>query len=140
MWIRQFSKVYQNISPDAIWHLWSNIDNWKEWNPGVEYCKLNGKFAKGSNFTLKSKGAPEVIIDLIEVEKGKKFIDCTTFPGAKMYGMHEIEVVTEGIKLVTTMKVEGWLSYLWIFLVAKKVVAKIPEQTDNLVKLARKNK
>ena len=100
---------------------------------------MNGAFAKGSNFTLKSKGGPEVTIDLIEVDRPKKFTDCTRFPGAKMYGMHEIEFVDEGIKLITTMKVEGWLSYLWIFLVVKKIVAKIPEQTDNLVALARKN-
>ena len=139
MWIRQFSKIYQNVSADDIWSLWSDIDNWHEWNPGIEYCKLNGAFAKGSNFTLKSKGGPEVTIDLIEVDRPKKFTDCTRFPGAKMYGMHEIEFVDEGIKLITTMKVEWWLSYLWIFLVVKKIVAKIPEQTDNLVALVRKN-
>ena len=140
MWIRTYSKTYSNITADAIWNRWSDINNWHEWNPGVEYCKLHGPFAVGSHFMLKSKGGPEVKIELFEIEKGKKFTDCSTFPGAKMYGIHEIEETPDGLKLITTLKVTGWLTYLWVFILAKKIVAKVPEQTDNLVELARQKK
>ena len=140
MWIRTYSKTYDNVSAQAIWNQWSDVNNWHKWNPGVEYCKLHGTFAVGSHFTLKSKGGPEVKIELFEVENGRKFTDCSTFPGAKMYGIHELEETPQGLKLITTIKVEGWLTYLWVFILAKKIVAKIPEQTDNLVELARKKK
>ena len=140
MWIRTYSKTYDNVSAQAIWNQWSDVNNWHKWTPGVEYCKLHGTFAVGSHFTLKSKGGPEVKIELFEVENGRKFTDCSTFPGAKMYGIHEIEETPQGLKLITTIKVEGWLTYLWVFILAKKIVAKIPEQTDNLVELARKKK
>jgi hypothetical protein len=145
MWTRTFSKTYQNVSSDAIWNIWSDINNWHQWNPGVEYCKwddslVESVFVKGSAFILKPKCAPKTKIELIEVEKGKNFTDCTKFPGARMYGIHEIEDSPAGLKLTMTMRVEGWLSCLWIFLVAKKIVAKIPEQTDNLVELSKQNK
>ena len=139
-WVREFSKTYKGVSKEAIWKIWSDIDNWHEWNPGVEYCRLKGEFAVGSSFTLKSTGGPEVEIALVEIEKNKKFTDCSTFPGAKMYGMHEIIETKDGLKLVTTLKVEGWLKYLWIFLVGRKILAKIPEQTDNLVRIAKERK
>lgn len=84
MWVRTYTKIYQNVSVKDIWNRWADIDNWHEWNPGVEYCKLQGSFAKGSFFVLKPKGAPLAQIELIEVEKGKRFIDCTTFPGSKI--------------------------------------------------------
>jgi hypothetical protein len=138
MWIRSFSKVYDGVSKNAIWDLWIDVNNWHRWNPGIAYCKLEGKYGVGSFFVLKPIAGPEVKIEIIEVAKGKKFTDCTRFPGAKMYGTHEIEEVEGGLKLTTTMKVEGWLSYLWVFLVARKIVAKTPEQTENLVRLARK--
>ena len=140
MWIKTYSKTYQDVDVDAVWQMWSDIDNWPKWNPGIEYCQLNGPFTKGSFLDLKPKGAPLAQLELIEVENGKKFTDCSRFPGAKMYGLHEMEKTPDGIKLTTTMTVEGWLSYLWIFLVAKKIVAKIPGQTDNLVELARQLK
>ncbi len=140
MWVRTYTKIYQNASAKDIWDRWADIDNWHEWNPGVEYCKLQGRFEKGSFFALKPKGAPLAQIELIEVEKGKKFTDCTTFPGAKMYGTHEIEETPDGLKLITTMKVEGWLKWVWVFLVARKIVAKTAVQTDNLVQLTRKKK
>ena len=41
--------------------------------------------------------------------------------------------------LTTSMKVEGWISFLWIFLVARGIVAKIREQTDRLIEFAKKN-
>lgn len=139
MWQHTYSKVFPDVNPESIWHVWTDINNWHAWNPGIEYCKLSQPFAVGCYFTLKPKGAPAVKIQLVEVAENHKFTDCTSLFGAKMYGMHELKVENEGISLTTTMTVTGPLGFLWRKFLGEKIAAKVPEQTEALVALARQN-
>ena len=136
MWMRSHSKVYQNISAEQIWKLWTDINNWPSWNADLEYCKFDQPFKVGSVFTLKPKGAPAAQISLVEIEHEKLFTDCTKFLGAKMYGKHEMHVEENGLRLTTTVTVTGFLKHLWIKLVAQKIVDKSVLQMDTLVQLA----
>jgi hypothetical protein len=79
-----------------------------------------------------------VKIMLTEVNHGSSFTDCTTFFGAKMYDTHALEQTPEGLKLINTLIVTGPLRWLWIKLVAQHVANSIPEETENLIALARK--
>ncbi len=136
MWMRSHSKVYQNISAEQIWKLWTDINNWPSWNADLEYCKLEQAFKVGSVFKFKPKGAPAVQISLVEIDYEKMFTDCTKFWGAKMYGKHEMRVEGSALKLSTTITFTGILKRLWIKLVAQKVVDKFALQMDTLVQLA----
>lgn len=53
-----------------------------------------------------------------------------------MYGKHEMHVEGNALKLTTTITVTGILKYLWIKLVAQKIVDKFALQMDTLVQLA----
>ncbi|MBA3814279.1 MAG: hypothetical protein H0X26_07300 [Alphaproteobacteria bacterium] len=86
---------------------------------------------------LKPQGAPAVKIRLTEIEKGRKFTDCTTFFGAKMYDTHEIEETKEGLRLTNTLVVTGPLKWLWVKLVAQNVAATVPQDMEELVKIVR---
>jgi len=56
-----------------------------------------------------------------------------------MYDIHELEETNEGLKITSTIKVTGWLSYVWVFLVAKNVANSAPHEMESLVNLVRKN-
>lgn len=137
MWQKSYTKTFDNVQKQAIWQLWSDIDYWHEWDTDIESAKLAGPFAVGSKFKLKPKAGPAVNITLVEVEKERKFTDCTKFPGAKMYGSHTMEEKGDRLHLNVTMTMKGPLGFLWRKLVAEKIVAKLPEQMDALVRLAR---
>ena len=121
-----------------IWRLWTDVNNWPKWDPDIISCEMTGKFEKGNHFFLKPKGGPKVKIQLIEVIPGKSFTDCTRFPGAKMYGRHEIKKIEEGVLLKTTMTIKGPLSFIWRKIVAENIVKNMPQQLEGLVNLARK--
>jgi hypothetical protein len=104
----------------------------------IEYAKMEGKFEKGNHFILKPKGGPKVKIELIETIENKKFVDYTKFPLAKMYGEHIFEETNEGLKITTTMKVEGLLSFVWIKLVAQGIVDSLPKETQQQITFASK--
>ncbi len=137
MWTRTFNKTYTKIRKEDIWSLWTDINNWPKWHDDLDYCRLEGDFKVGNHFILKPKGVRPVKILITEIIDGKKFTDCTIFPGAKMYDTHAIEETSEGLTLSNTMVVTGPLKWLWIKLVAQKVADTIPEETEALVRLAR---
>jgi len=137
MWIKMHSKVYQGIKKADIWRIWTDVNNWAAWHGDLDYCKMDGVFAVGNYFILKPKGVSAVKIDLLEVDEGKKFTDCTKFFGAKMYDTHALEETAEGLRLSNTLVVTGPLKYLWIKLVAQHVADTVPQEMDALVNLAR---
>jgi hypothetical protein len=136
MWVKSYSKVYQDVKKEDVWRLWADVNNWPKWDKELEYCKMDGSFAQGNHFILKPIKGPKVKIILSEVISNKKFTDYTKFPGAIMYDAHELEETPNGLHIVSTITVKGFLSFLWIKLVAKNVAASVPAQMDALVKLA----
>lgn len=84
-----------------------------------------------------SLGGPKVTLTLSEVVPQQKFTDYCQFFGARMYDAHELEETPEGLRIINTITVKGPLSFIWVHLVAKKVAASIPAQTEALVNFAR---
>lgn len=140
MWTRTYSKTFKNVKKETVWQLWADVNNWPKWHRNLDYCQLEGAFTVGNHFILKPKGVKAVKIKLIEIEEGRKFTDCTTFFGAKMYDTHELEETKEGLRLTNTLKVTGPLGCLWIKLVAQNVADTVPQEMEVLVDLARSKK
>ncbi len=136
MWVKSYSKIYQNVKKEDVWRLWSDVNNWPKWDRELEYCKMDASFTEGSHFILKPIKGPKVKIVLSEVINNKKFTDYTKFPGAIMYDAHELEETPSGLRITSTITVKGFLSFLWTKLVAKNVAAGVPKHMDALVELA----
>ena len=51
-----------------------------------------------------------------------------------------MESTKEGLKIITSIKVEGLLGWFLRKIVAEKVAAEVPEQTAMLIKLASRTK
>jgi hypothetical protein len=137
MWIKSYSKVYQNIKKEDVWQIWADVDHYTRWHDDLDYCQLYGRFVVGNYFMLKPKGAPAVKVAIIELIENKKFVDCTQFFGAKMFDIHELVETPDGLQIKNTIQVTGLLSFLWVQLVAKKVAVSAAKETDSLVNLLR---
>lgn len=133
-----YSITTKEATKEQMWKLFSNVNDWHHWDVGIEFAKMNGEFKKGNHFILKPKGGPKVKIELVETTENHSFTDYTKFPLAKMYGTHKFEDTMEGLKVTTTMKVEGVLSFLWIKLVAKGIVDALPKEMESQIKYASK--
>lgn len=138
MWTKTYSITTKEATKEQLWKLFSNVNDWHHWDAGIEFAKMDSEFKKGNHFILKPKGGPKVKIELVETTKNKSFTDYTKFPLAKMYGIHAFEDTPEGLKVTTTMKVEGILSFLWIKLVAKGIVDALPVEMESQIKYASK--
>ena len=55
-----------------------------------------------------------------------------------MYGEHTFEETPNGLRITTTMRVEGLLAFLWIKLVAQDIVNSLPTEMIAQIKAASK--
>lgn len=138
MWVRSHSIVTKEVTKEQMWQLFADVNNWHTWDRGIDFAKMDGQFEVGNHFILKPKGGPQVKIALIEVIKNQKYVDFTQFPLAKMYGEHTLEETPDGLKITTTMKMEGLFTFLWRKLVAQGIVDNLPTDMDDQVKAAAK--
>lgn len=137
MWTRTYSKIFKNVRKEIIWQIWTDVNNWPRWHGDLDSCQMEGSFVVGNHFMLKPKGLNPVKIELVEIEEGRKFIDCTSFFGAKMYDTHEMKEVKDGVQVTNTLIVTGPLKWLWIKLVAQNVAGTVPQEMEALINLAR---
>ena len=138
MWKKSHSIVTSEVTKEQMWKLFSDVNNWHTWDKGVEFAQLEGKFEKGNHFLFQPKGGPKLKIGIVEAIENQQFTDFTKFPLAKMYGEHTFTETPEGLKITTTMSVQGILSFLWVKMVAAKIVAGLPEDMQDQIKAASK--
>lgn len=137
MWVRTYSKLYENVRKEQVWAVWSDVNNWPKWDKELDYCEMTEPFMEGSHFYLKPKGGPRIKMILSQVIENKRFTDYCNFFLAKMYDLHILEETSEGVRITNTITVIGPLSFLWVKLVGQNVVNSIPEQIELLVDFAR---
>ena len=138
MWTKSYSVVTKEVTKEQMWKLFSDVNNWQTWDESIEFAHLEGKFEQGNFFVFQPKGGPKIKLKILEAIENYKFVDLTTFPFAKMYGDHTFEETPDGLKLTTTMIVEGFLGFLWKKLVAQKIVDDLPKDMAIQIKAASK--
>lgn len=135
MWIKSHSTTVSGIEPSQIWAIWSDIKKRPLWDLDTEWADMKGPFEKGAKFQFKPKGGPRLSMKITECIPNQRFTDCFKIPFARMYGIHHMEKTEEGLRITTSIKVVGPLGWLLRKIVAEKVAAEVPEQTEALIKL-----
>ena len=135
MWSTQAAATSE-ASPEAIWGLWADVDNWKEWDPGLEDSSIGGPFAEGASYKLKPKGGPKVTSVLKDVRPGEGFSDRTRLPLANLDFSHEVERAGGGTRVTHRVEISGPLSFLYARLMGRGFEEGLPETVRNLARLA----
>jgi hypothetical protein len=137
-WKRSYHAEYPDVSAEAIWQTWQDVNNWPLWHHNLESCTLEGPFQVGAQFIVQAKGAPRSKPTIIQIEKDHSFTDRIKFFGATMYNIHSTTPTKNGITITHTVLVQGVLSLIWINFVAKKIVGTAPLTTNTLVAYAQR--
>jgi uncharacterized protein YndB with AHSA1/START domain len=46
------------VPRERVWSLWTDIESWSRWNPGVVRAELDGPFAEGATGSVRAAGGP----------------------------------------------------------------------------------
>ena len=125
-----------DLPPAVLYKAITAIGRWPEWDPELEWTRLPGAVEPGAGFTLKPKGGSEVAMTIVRAQAPALFVDDASLPLAKMRTQHQFQATSSGARIVVTITISGWLSFLWDRVVARKQAEAAAEQTSRFVAFA----
>lgn len=138
MWKYEYS-VITDATAQQIWQVWSDVECWPAWDKGLEYSKAFGPLADGVLIELKPVGGPKTDVRLTECVQNKSFLCISRLPLATVLKSdHKIEQEKEGcVRVINNITISGPLSFLFGWLVGKKIAKHIPDAMQQLVERAK---
>lgn len=95
-------------SAEAVWKVWTDVEDWPAWDEGVEAARIDGPFAAGTAGELTPRGGGPLAFTIVDARPCEGFADETTIPGAVLRFEHEVVFEGEGRVAVThRVMIEG---------------------------------
>ncbi|MGD0003905.1 MAG: SRPBCC family protein [Anaerolineaceae bacterium] len=104
-------EVFIQASPDKVWEIQTNINAWKDWQPGINRSQLDGALTVGALFRWTSGGFA-VTSMLQEVEPRRRIAWTGNAFGSKARHIWMFKPQGDGTLVTTEESMEGWLIVL----------------------------
>ncbi|MCX4961200.1 SRPBCC family protein [Streptomyces virginiae] len=107
MWEYEHS-IETDATPEAIWRLWADVENWGAWNAEIQKIEIDGPFAAGTRITMTPPGEDPIALRVAEVVEGELFVDEARFDGLLLRTVHRIDPIgRDRIRVVYRMEITG---------------------------------
>ena len=100
--------VETGAAPEVIWHVWTDVPNWKRWDTGLKSAELNGPFTGNTRGVLIPDKGPKSTFTLTEVIPQQSYTFRTKLPLGALYVKRVLQ--TQNGK--TTFTHEVWFTGL----------------------------
>ncbi len=134
--------VHTSASKNTIWRLWSDVENWKEFDTELRYSYLVGdsKFSAGAIGYLKANGAPKTKFVLTEFEELESFTESLRIP---LFQVIELKRYFEadsngGTTFTHEVVFKGGLKFIMYSLLAGKFKRELVNVMENLKEVAER--
>ncbi|BAY17211.1 hypothetical protein NIES2109_14700 [Nostoc sp. HK-01] len=128
--------VKTNATPEQIWEIWVDVNNWQKWDTELEFASIEGDFTLYARGKLKPKNAPVSVFFISEFESKKSYTFTTQLPLCKLNVRRYLTVNQSGTFFTHEISFTGILSFLFSNLLGRKFQKVLPEVMDKLRKLA----
>jgi len=126
-------------APSAIWSIWTDVPNWKNWDTGLKEASIDGEFilnAKGLIISLENRKSKFKVIEFVE---GESYTYKTKLPLGSLYVKRFME--TKNGKTVFTHEVwfKGITKGIFARAFGGKFRKMLPEVLANIKNTAEAN-
>jgi hypothetical protein len=108
----EITSIYFNASIEDVWKVFSDVNNWSNWQKEISTSKINGSFKEGSSFEWKSNGL-SIHSTLNSVETNKKVAWSGPAFGAFAIHTWSFRSVNGKTLVEVNESMEGWLVNLF---------------------------
>jgi uncharacterized protein YndB with AHSA1/START domain len=124
-------------SPDRVWSLWSDPDNWSRWNSGIQSAKVDGPLASGVTGTMETSRGSKHAVTFANVQPGRHFEMSTGGPpGTTMTVICDIAPDAAGSTIAQSVGFSGPLAFLWGPLMGSQMATHFVPVLDDLASAA----
>ncbi|WP_319594499.1 SRPBCC family protein [Streptomyces sp. ID05-04B] len=100
--------IETGATPDAIWRLWADVDNWGVWNAEIEKIEMDGPFAAGTRITMTPPGDDPIVLSIAETRQDELFVDEARFGDLLFRTTHRIDPIGhDRVRVVYRMEITG---------------------------------
>jgi len=72
-------------APARVWQVWSDVNQWPEWNPDMKESRLDGPLKLGATGMINTRSGGKHDVVVTHFEEGRSFeLESTALPGTKM--------------------------------------------------------
>ena len=132
--------IKTSATPEAVWKLWSAVENWPQWDHGIEAAALEGPFEKGTKGWLKPIGGPKVKFEILSAQKNVGFHDRSFLPLTRLDFKHSITQVNGETVVTHEVEMKGLFSFIFSRVVGSNIKKDMPSAMQKLIDLAETKK
>jgi uncharacterized protein YndB with AHSA1/START domain len=124
-------------SPERVWKVWSNPDNWGRWNSGIRSCRMNGPLVSGATAMMETSRGSRHAVTFAGVEPPRRFTLSMSGPPLTTFTfICEIEPHGAGTTISQSIALSGPLAFLFGPLLGPQVANHFVPVLDDLAKAA----
>ena len=120
------------VPPKVIDQIWSDVDQWHEWDPDTKEASLNGPFTVGTTGRIVPTKGMGVSMVVTERTIGQSFTVEGSIPLFHMHFEHTLSPIDSGVLVIHRVWFSGALSFLFGPGVAKQVRKGLPKTMQSL--------
>ena len=106
--VKQNNAIFIQASPEKVWEVLTNINNWPNWNTKISRAQIVGPVAPQANFKWKVNRA-KINSNLHTVETNRVLgWSGTTFGGSAIHNWY-LSTENNGTRVQVEESMEGWL-------------------------------
>lgn len=137
----KFHAVYTataDASASAVWAIWSDVNNWTQWDKGIAQAQISAPFQAGNSFSLTPQGAESIQVQLKTVTQGQEFSGEAVLPFGLIRNLHRVQSL--GPKSEITHEIQAEIDEDSAGFFGKEIwphmQSGLPESVRNIIALA----
>ena len=124
-------------SPDAVWRIWSDPNNWSTWNSGIREAAVNGAIANGVGGKMTTNRGSTHVVTFHDVNEGRSF--SMSMAGAPLTTFTfncEISPDRSGSTIAESVAITGPLAFLFGPMMGNEMAKHFVPVLDDLARTA----
>lgn len=118
---------------ETLFAVMTDINNWPKWDLDLVAATHDGTALRpGSGFSITPKGNKPVAMTVEAIEAPGLFVDQAKLPLGCIRGVHRLEAVPGGTRLIHEVSTSGPLAWLWDRIITRDIGAGLAEQAARL--------
>ncbi|SRR6266498_4507415 len=107
MWVHEHT-AETAASPEAVWRVLRDLDQWASWDTSMEWVRLQGSFQVGSQVTMKPKGQDSITSVIVEATENRVYADQTSMGEVALRFSHTLEPLEGGgTRVIHRLEITG---------------------------------
>lgn len=125
--------VETDASPNEVWKVMQDVEDWNKWDHGTEFSRLDGPFQVGTTGSLKPVGGPILKTILKRVEPLKLFVQEAELFLSKVVMTHSISQSMGKTQVTFQTEICGPMAFFYVWWIGSKIKEKVPDEMERFI-------